>query len=131
MDLTTPALLFPAISLLLLAYSNRFVVLANVIRQLSSMEGQSHELVERQLVNLERRLRIIKGMQSLGVLAFLFCTGAMLCLFIGYPQAGKVVFGISLASLLLSLFLSLWEVFISTAAITIELEAFKQRARNT
>ena len=101
MTITTPSLLFPAISLLLLAYTNRFVTLTNVIRQLSASEGSpSKEVVRRQIVGLRKRLQIIRLMQASGVMSFVFCT--------------------------LSMF-SFYEVNISTNAINIELEKFDEK----
>lgn len=63
-SLTTPALLFPAISLLLLAYTNRFFALAALIRQLSSGDKPVHQ---DQIKNLSQRIRIIRRMQEAGV----------------------------------------------------------------
>lgn len=115
MDLTTPGLLFPAISLLLLAYTNRFVVLANVIRQLSALNDEdTRDLARRQIENLRKRLAIIRLMQLFGVFSFV--------LFIAWTQLGELLFGISLVLLVLSLLFSLYEVQISTQAINIELE---------
>lgn len=123
MDLTTPGLLFPAISLLLLAYTNRFVVLANVIRQLSALKDEdTRDLARRQIENLRRRLMIIRLMQLFGVLSFVLCTVSMFALFIEWGQLGEMLFGISLLLLVLSLLFSLYEVQISTQAINIELE---------
>jgi hypothetical protein len=123
MDLTTPGLLFPAISLLLLAYTNRFVVLANVIRQLSALKDEdTRDLARRQIENLRRRLMIIRLMQLFGVLSFVLCTVSMFALFIEWGQLGEMLFGISLLLLVLSLLFSLYEVQISTQAIHIELE---------
>ena len=127
MDLTTPALLFPAISLLMLAYTNRFVVLTNVIRQLSDRDLDDTRIIERQIDNLRLRLSIIKAMQTCGVAAFLLCAIAMLLVFIGQLAAGEWFFGASLLLLAGSLVLSLWEVNISTKAINIELEKIDQR----
>ena len=127
MNLTTPALLFPAISLLMLAYTNRFVVLTNVIRQLSDRDLDDTRIIERQIDNLRLRLSIIKYMQTCGVAAFLLCAIAMLLVFIGQQAAGEWVFGASLLLLAGSLVLSLWEVNISTRAINIELEKIDQR----
>ncbi len=73
MELTTPALLFPAISLLLLAYTNRFLVLAQLIRQLHSSERDYFQsmvfqsMVQRQIANLRQRIALIRLMQALGV----------------------------------------------------------------
>ena len=123
MDLTTPGLLFPAISLLLLAYTNRFVVLANVIRQLSALKDEdTRDLARRQIENLRRRLMIIRLMQLFGVLSFVLCTVSMFALFIEWGQLGEILFGSSLLLLVLSLLFSLYEVQISTLAIHIELE---------
>ena len=123
MDLTTPGLLFPAISLLLLAYTNRFVVLANVIRQLSALKDEdTRYLARRQIENLRRRLMIIRLMQLFGVLSFVLCTVSMFALFIEWGQLGEILFGSSLLLLVLSLLFSLYEVQISTQAIHIELE---------
>jgi hypothetical protein len=126
MTLTTPALLFPAISLLLLAYTNRFLVLAQLIRELNQRNNTGLEkVVKRQLVNLRRRLHLIRSMQTTGVLSFLLCTLAMLSLFFGQPQLGSVMFGLSLLALVLSLMMSLYEVWISCRAIEIELESMQ------
>lgn len=123
MDLTTPGLLFPAISLLLLAYTNRFVVLANVIRQLSAMrDEETRDLAHRQIENLRKRLAIIRLMQLFGVLSFVLCTVSMFALFIEVVVLGEVLFGVSLVLLVISLLFSLYEVQISTQTINIELE---------
>lgn len=123
MNITTPSLLFPAISLLLLAYTNRFVVLTNVIRQLSGVEDETRrDMVRRQINNLRKRLQIIRAMQTFGVLAFVLCTLAMFALFLHWMSAGKILFGISLILLVISLLFSLYEVQISTTAINIEIE---------
>lgn len=127
MTITTPGLLFPAISLLLLAYTNRFVVLTNVIRQLTHEKADDHSLqiVRRQIQNLRLRLFIIRLMQAFGVLSFIFCTLAMFGLFLHWFLLGQFLFGASLVLLVISLLFSLYEVHISTQAIHIELEKLK------
>lgn len=128
MDLTTPALLFPAISLLLLAYTNRFLVLAQLIRKLKEMDTEEdHALIERQLAALRKRIVLTKRMQAFGVLSFLLCTVSMFLLFLELEPPGVVAFGISLVLLSLSLIYSLWEIQISTNAINVELENFEWR----
>lgn len=119
MDLTTPALLFPAISLLLLAYTNRFLVLAQVIRQLHASPQHDSPLVKRQIPGLKRRIVMIQYMQGFGVLSFLLCALAMFALFLQAAAAGKLLFGTSIVALALSLILSLAEVLISTNALSI------------
>jgi len=128
MTVTTPALLFPAISLLLLAYTNRFLVLAQLIRQLNHREGdQVRELAKRQIMNLRTRIVLIRSMQRWGVISFLLCTTSMFSLFMGWEQAGTWAFGASLAALALSLAVSLYEIQISCNAINIELESLENR----
>jgi len=129
MTLTTPALLFPAISLLLLAYTNRFLTLAQVIRQLHpGHSGQVSELAQRQLAGLKRRIGLIKLMQGFGVMSFILCALSMFVLFIELQMAGKVLFGLSLLALAVSLVLSLWEVLVSTEALNIVLGDMEKRS---
>lgn len=119
---TTPALLFPAISLLLLAYTNRFLVIAGRIRDLHSKYRTSNEsLLIRQIENLRRRISLIRNMQAIGILSLLLCVVCMFLLFAGYVTLGKYVFGTSLLLLAVSLSLSLLEIQISTVAINLEL----------
>ncbi|OZB20156.1 MAG: II family cellulose-binding protein [Marinobacter sp. 34-60-7] len=128
MDLTTPALLFPAISLLLLAYTNRFLVLAQLIRQLKQMDSEGdHEVIARQIGMLRKRIVLTKRMQAFGVLSFFLCTVSMFLLFLGLEMPGIVAFGISLVLLSLSLLYSLYEIQISTNAINVELSTFEAR----
>lgn len=125
MTITTPSLLFPAISLLMLAYTNRFVVLTNVIRQLSNLEGaHSKNVVVRQIDNLRKRVQVIRQMQAYGVLSFVFCTMSMFALLLAWILVGQFLFAMSLILLVVSLLFSFYEVHISTTAINIELEKF-------
>lgn len=128
MSVATPSLLFPAISLLLLAYTNRFVTLTNVIRQLSRSQDVSEELIMRQVQTLKIRLQVIRLMQVFGVMSFAICTVSMFTLFQGWIKIGEFLFGLSLFLLLASLLCSLYEVNISTKAINMEIEnIFQQR----
>ncbi|WMN59114.1 DUF2721 domain-containing protein [Pseudoalteromonas xiamenensis] len=130
MTLTTPALLFPAISLLLLAYTNRFLVLAQLIRELNAREGDSiRPLVVAQIENLRKRINLIRRMQVWGVVAFILCTLSMFAIFIEMTHLGIWLFGISLCGLTLSLLLSLYEIHISCDAISIELSNIEKKIR--
>ncbi|MEM9326346.1 MAG: DUF2721 domain-containing protein [Bacteroidota bacterium] len=121
--LTTPALLFPAISLLLLAYTNRFLAIATIIRQLHSnyLKDPDRGVLVGQLKNLRTRLFLIRSMQLTGVLSFFFCVLSMFLLFRDAVSYGQIVFGISLLLLLISLIISLREVQLSTKALELEL----------
>jgi hypothetical protein len=127
MNLTTPALLFPAISLLLLAYTNRFMVLASLIRHLQvQAKEHRHDVFFRQMANLRTRITLIRNMQMMGVSSFILCAVAMFLVFINVTLAGQIIFGASLFLLVVSLILSLWEIAISTKAIEIALEDIQQ-----
>ena len=125
--LATPALLFPAITLLMLAYTNRFLGLASLIRSLHQRWTQSRDAVlVAQIENLRRRLGLIRRMQALGVLSLLVCVACMFVLFTGQQLIGKILFGASLLLLLASLGQSLLEIYISTEALKIELARVEQ-----
>ncbi|MDX9703586.1 MAG: DUF2721 domain-containing protein [Candidatus Auribacterota bacterium] len=122
MTLTTPALLFPAISLLMLSYNSRFLVLAQLVRELHSRRNSATlTTIMPQIQNLSKRISIIKGMQICGVLSFIGCATSMFALFLRHVILGEVLFGISLLFLLASLILSLIELSISTDALRVQL----------
>lgn len=129
--LTTPSLLFPAISLLLLAYTNRFLGLATVVRSLHAAHKQSpDESYVQQIQNLRTRLKMIRSMQLLGVLSILLCTVSMLCLFQGGIWLGKLTFGISLLLMIASLGISAWEIQISVRALDVQLRDIEKGTDN-
>jgi len=131
LTLTTPALLFPAISLLLLAYTNRFLVLAQLIRKLADEERNRHqETNTRQILLLRRRISLTKRMQLAGVLSFLLCTLSMFALFLSLELTGMVLFGVSLVTLSVSLVYSLWEIQISTNALNVQLQDVEDKLRD-
>jgi hypothetical protein len=120
---TTPALLFPAISLLLLAFTNRYLTLAGLVRDLHARIGSDNRRsLEGQIANLRRRIYIIRNMQIFGVGSFFLCVVSMLALFLGLPLAGKISFAASLLTLLVSLGLSLREIGMSVGALKIQLD---------
>lgn len=121
-DITTPAMLFPAISLLLLAYTNRFLALASIIRNFN--EEQHDQGTELQIKILRRRIVLIKNMQEMGVLSFLTCVVSMLAMYLQYQLVGSWIFAASLLLLLYSLWLSVLEIRISIRALDVHLEKF-------
>lgn len=123
LTLTTPALLFPAISLLLLAYTNRFLTLAALIRELyARYRAEPDPKLKGQLVNLRYRIVIIRNMQICGVASFFGCVLCMFLLFAGQATVGIWVFGASLLLLLLSLALSLREIQVSVDALSLQIQ---------
>ncbi len=117
-NLTTPALLFPTISLLMLAYTNRFLTLATIIRNLYDRYNDDHnENLLKQIGNLRYRTYLIRNMQIFGVFSLLFCVVSMFALFAGWVTAGQWSFAIALILMIVSLGISLRELFISVGAL--------------
>ncbi|MBL7856112.1 MAG: DUF2721 domain-containing protein [Cyclobacteriaceae bacterium] len=128
-SINTPALLFPAITLMMLAYTNRFLALATLIRNLHTKYKQineDREIIREQIRNLKRRLELVKQMQASGILSFFLCVLAMLAIYFQHEAWATAIFGLSLFSLLLSLGLSLNEIYISTRALEIELKDMEE-----
>ena len=121
-NLTTPALLFPAITLLLLAFTNRFLAIATVIRSLHDRyQVNPDEVIIEQIGSLRNRMTLIRNMQVLGVLSLLLCVVCMFVLFAGFIQLGKIIFATSLVLMIVSLGMSLREIQISVDALNIQL----------
>jgi hypothetical protein len=122
LTLTTPGLLFPTVSLLLLAFTNRFLAIAALIRNMyAQYKANPDPLLLSQLENLKIRVRLIRDMQFLGVSSLFLCVVCMLLLFAGMNRAGELVFAASLLLMLASLALSIWEIQISIRALQIQL----------
>jgi len=125
MDITinTPALFFPAISLIMLAYTNRFLALASVVRNLHAQYLQSGKKLEvhGQIKNLQYRLRLIKNMQAFGVVSFLSCIFSMYFIFINRVDWANILFAVAMLAFIISLIMSLVEIQMSTKALEIEL----------
>jgi hypothetical protein len=117
-SLTTPALLFPAITLLMLAYTNRFLTLATIIRNLHDRyKAEQDQNLMRQIDNLRNRVYLIRNMQIFGVLSLLFCVVSMFALFAGWLGAGQWSFAIALILMIVSMLISLRELQISVGAL--------------
>lgn len=122
LEISTPALLFPAVSLLLLAYTNRFVTLANLIRSLhEKYKKDPNVILMGQIKNLRYRVELIKHMQAAGISSLFVCVVCMFTLFAGWVDIGKYLFAFSLLLMLASLGLSLMEIWISVRALTLHI----------
>jgi hypothetical protein len=128
LTLSIPALLFPAISLTMLAYNARYLAIAALIRSLySQYEETDSEKVLLQVKKLTKRLTIIKNMQAVAILSFLLAVITMFLIYIELSFWAKIVFGTSLIALMISLILSLIEVQLSTKALNIELQSIGKK----
>jgi hypothetical protein len=122
-NINTPALLFPAISLIMLAYTNRFVALSSVVRNLHDRykATDASAVLHAQIRNLRYRLKLIRRMQFLGVLSFLFAIVCMYLIYIENMTLAGIFFAVSVILLSVSLVFSLIEIQISTKSLELEL----------
>lgn len=126
----TPALLFPAISLLLLAFTNKFLAIANLIRNLHDRYEKENQLILReQIVHLRKRLNLIRLMQAFAIGSFLMCFVCMFLLFWEKPAAATWVFVGSLLLMIVSLVMSLTEIWISAGALRLLLKDFEKEVK--
>ena len=127
-SINTPALLFPAITLLMLAYTNRFLSLAALVRKLHEeyVSGEKEKNILNQIKNIRTRLNLIRYMQSFGILSFLCCVVCMYAIFSGWTILANWIFVASLLSLMLSIILSLLEINKSTKALELQLSDIEE-----
>lgn len=128
--LTTPALLFPTVSLLMLAYTNRFLTLAAIIRNLHDRyRNDDDDNLLGQIANLRYRVYLIRNMQIFGVLSLLFCVVSMFALFAGWVTGGQWSFAIALILMIVSMLISLRELQISVGALDLLLVELEDEER--
>lgn len=124
MELTyaTPALLFPAVSLLFISYTNRFVTYAGLVRSLhEKWEKKGEHLIAAQIANLRRRIVLIRNMQLSGAVSLVCCVASLLAIYLQSQGLAGAFFVGALALMLVSLFLLVWEIQISVGALDIQL----------
>ena len=125
MDITinTPAILFPAISLIILAYTNRFLALANRVRLLHEKynEVENKKIIHSQIKNMRYRIRMIKNMQGLAVFSILSCIVSMFCIYLERMNLANFLFAVGMFAFIASLAISLREIQLSTKALEMEL----------
>ena len=125
--LATPALLFSAISLLLLAFTNRFLALANLVRSLHALyKEKPDKVLYGQIRNLRRRLLLIRNMQIFGISSLLLCVLSMFLIYIELQRIGELVFGVALILMIISLSLSIQEILISVHALNLHLSDIEE-----
>lgn len=123
LTLTTPSLLFSAVSLILLAYTNRFISYASLVRTLKEKHQQTHDPKDiAQIANLRKRLYLTRSMQILGLLSLLFCVVSMFFIYISWQIIAAWIFRIGLLLLAASLCVCIWEINISVNALEIHLQ---------
>jgi hypothetical protein len=129
-SLTTPAVLFPAISLLMLAYTNRFLAVSNLIRSLKDKyieDGEEKNIL--QIRNLRRRIFLIRNMQMFGALSLFLCILSMFFIFDNHQVAAKYIFGGGMIALILSITLSMREIHLSVVALNVEMQDIEEQLK--
>jgi hypothetical protein len=127
LSLTTPAILFPTISLLLLAYTNRYIAISNRIRLLhgSYKTEPSHKII-RQIQILKQRILLIRNMQILGIGSMFMAAFTMFMIYYNFAQYAHWVFGASLFCMLISLGMCSVEVYLSNKALLIQISDIEE-----
>ena len=122
LTLITPTFLFSAVSLILLAYTNRFLAYTSLVRNLKVkyMENKS-SVTKAEIENLKKRLKLTRLMQLYGVASLLLCVVTMFLIYIGSQTVSVVIFAVALLFLITSLALSVWEINISSKSFQIHL----------
>jgi len=130
LTLTTPALLFSAISLIMLAYTNRFLAYAAVIRNLHDkyLDNMDDKLID-QINNLKSRLNLTRYMQIFGITSLLLCVLTMFLIYIQYHNLAVWIFGLALLLLILSLALLIREIQISIRALSLHLSDIEEHLK--
>ncbi len=123
LSITTPGLFFPAISLMMLAHTNRFLALAQLIRSLhdkyNNDQGSPHIVM--QIKNLRMRMKLLRAMQMFAILSFILCAVCMFCIIQNWGMVANIIFATSIGSFIVSLILSLLEIILSLNALELEL----------
>lgn len=123
LNITTPALMFSAVSLILLAYTNRFLAYAQIVRNLyAEFKKNKDAVLIDQIKNLRRRLHMIRSMQIFGVSSLFLSMASMLLLYYNMNTLGGLAFTVGLISMIISLSISLWEIQISIKALDLHLK---------
>ena len=126
LTISVPALLFPAISLTILAYNARYLAIAALIRKLHKEYQDKHEKeVGLQIKILNKRLNLIRATQGTAILSFIAALFTMFLLFLNLSAIANIVFVVSLCCMLVSLILLFWEIQISTKALQVQLRDMK------
>lgn len=127
-SLVTPTLLFSAVSLIMLAYTNRFLSYAQLVRNLKDKYVKDRsEVTAAQIANLRKRLNLTLSMQILGISSLFCCVVSMFFCFISLRITAIIIFGIALLLLISSLGLSIRELVISTRALEIHLNDLEHK----
>ena len=121
--ISTPALVFPALSVLMLAYTNRFIAISKRVRALhAEHKNNPAKNLKKQIKSLHKRLMFIRNMQVLAITGFLINMISIFLILISLPKVATVLFGVGLLAIIGSLLISVLEINMSVQAMSFELE---------
>jgi len=130
LTISTPGLIFPSISFLLIAYSNRFLAIATLIRDLKTKFSENkEEILLQQIKNLRYRLKLIRWMQAVAVFGMLMALMSIFALYLGHEAAGHVLFIMAAVLVATSLSIALVEIMFSGRALDYELQDIQDHFR--
>jgi len=128
LTLITPTFLFSAISLLMLAYTNRFLSYSQLVRTLKDKYMENPTAVTAaQIANLRKRLSLTRAMQMLGIISLFLCVVTVFLIYIGLQVVAGYVFGLALVLLICSLGISVREIQISIQALDLYLSDMEKK----
>jgi len=130
LTLITPTFLFSAISLLMLAYTNRFLSYSQLVRTLKDKYMENPTAVTAaQIANLRKRLSLTRAMQMLGIISLFLCVVTVFLIYIGLQVVGAYIFGLALVLLICSLGISVREIQISIQALDLYLSDMEKKEK--
>lgn len=132
LDLTTPALLFPGVAILMLGYVNRYIGTAGVIRTFKKDydSGYKHVDVVKQITILQKRIGLSRMMLASAAISLLLASLSMLLIFEKQQVTGEIIFALALAAMIISICFSLYETKLSNRSLNIEIADVLKREKS-
>ncbi len=128
LTISTPAILFSTVSLMMIAFTNRYLAIASLIRELhDKFRISPDENYVAQIKHLHRRVHIIRNIQFIIVSSLLLSAISMLFIYLHYQYVAQVLFFIALLLQIAALSLSIWEISLSIHALKIELSDMEEQ----
>ena len=128
LDLTTAALVLPAIPFLMLTFGTRFTVVTELIRKIHDEYAANIDLDDvrakrmlGEISTLKKRLLMIQVNQTLASLSFFVNLSTVFSLYMGNQYLAKLLFGIVLGLLMLAIILFIIEIGIATKSLNLHL----------
>lgn len=123
LELSTPALVFPALSVLMLAYTNKFIAISKRVRALHAEHLKNpSKRVHKQIKSLDKRMKYIRNMQICALSGFSSNIISIAMIFVGLDLFAMIFFSLGLILVLCSLIICIIEIYLSVQAMSVLLE---------